>query len=142
MALATVALATVALATVTADGVRRAEDRQRRADRDHAAGGRDQLLDDGVLEGLDVHRGLLGVDHRDDVPAVHPVPRTDEPLEEGAFGHVRSERGHPELAHDGITSWTAATTRSTDGSAASSRWRAYGMGTSALHTRTTGASSS
>ena len=58
--------------------------------------------------------------------------------------HVRAERRHLELDHDGLAEedFTAATILSGCGSAASSRCLAYGIGTSALQTRAIGASRS
>ena len=102
-----------------------------------------EALQDAVLEHLDLDRAFLGLDHGDDIAALDRVARLDQPLEERAGLHVGAERGHAEFSHD-CPPDRARSRRSprTWGSAASSRCLAYGIGTSALHTRATGASSS
>ena len=120
--------------------------RERRADLEHVvAFGHEQLADHAVVEDLDLDVGLVGLHHRDEVAAVHRVAGMHEPLEEPALGHVGAERRHAEdsrLRHGRPPAARRPTTALTVGSAASSRCFAYGIGTSALHTRSTGASRS
>jgi hypothetical protein len=55
------------------------------ADRD------EQLADRPVVEALDFDVGLVGVDDRDKVAAVHVVTGLHEPLEDRAFVHIGTE---------------------------------------------------
>ena len=71
-------------------------------------------------------------------------PGSDAPLEQRALVHVGAERRQAKRDHGERPQSTraAAAIRPGMGSAASSRCFGYGIGTSALHTRTGGASSS
>ena len=101
-----------------------------------------------VFEDFDLDRALLSFNHGDDVATLHAVSRLDHPLDERARIHIGAERRHAKFGH-GIRRYVrpsaalaAAIIFGACGIAASSRWRAYGIGTSSLHTRPTGASSS
>ena len=102
--------------------------RQRRPDR-HLAVELDQdLLDLAGLEDFDFDRALLRLDHGDDVAALDPIARLDQPLDQRARLHVGAERGHAEFDHGVLyarpsAALAAATILGTCGIAAFSRWR-------------------
>jgi hypothetical protein len=48
-------------------------------------------LDSPRFEHFDLDRGLFRIDHGDNVPALHPVARFDEPLDEGAGLHIGTQ---------------------------------------------------
>ena len=99
-----------------------ADPRQHVADRDLGADRHDQLGDDPRLEALDLDGALLGFDDSDDIAALDPVARLDQPLDERAGLHVGAERRHQEVAHPPRTRPRAAAAMSAGcGNAASSR---------------------
>ena len=120
--------------------------RERCADLEQVvADGHEELADDAVVEDLHLDVGLVGLDHRDEIAAVDRVAGLHEPFEEPALGHVGAERRHAEharLSHGRSSVRGRDHGAATVGSAASSRCFAYGIGTSALQTRSTGASRS
>ena len=93
-------------AAAARDGTRRSrrrafvdDGRQRCADLEHVvAHGHEQLADHAVVEDLDLDVGFVGLDHRDQVAAVHRVARLHEPFEQPPLGHVGAERRHAEHA--------------------------------------------
>ncbi len=110
----------------------------------HRRTGLDEQLRHGPgFEALNLDGRLRGFDDRDRIALVHGVTGPYQPFQERALIHVRAEGRHGELGHDQSTArCVAATMSAVCGRAASSSCRAYGMGTSALHTRSTGASRS
>ena len=104
--------------------------------------GHEQLADHAVLEDLDLDVGLVGLHDRDEVAAVHGVARLHEPLEHRCLGPCRRRATacgtRRRLSHGAASAARRPRPASTLGSAASSRCLAYGIGTSALHTRSTG----
>src|SRR5438093_13128249 len=94
-------------------------------------------------KGLQVHHCLVGLDLREHIAALHMVALGLAPFDDDAFFHRIGQLGHNDATGHGFyflykTVRTAAITRSTSGITASSRFRAYGMGTSRAVTRTIG----
>ena len=58
------------------------------------ARGHQDLAHDAVIDGLELHRGLVGLDFGQEVAGGDAVPFLDEPLGEGAFLHRRRQGGH------------------------------------------------
>src|SRR5262249_2134574 len=104
----------------------------------------DELADGAFLPAFDFDRGFGGFDYRHDLAASHFVAGFDQPFVQGAFVHIGAKGGHFEFDHCASPKrlCTAATILPVWARAACSRCFAYGMGTSALHTRATGASRS
>ena len=95
------------------------------------------------VEYLEIDCALVGFNDGDDVAAVYAITRLDQPFDQRAGLHVGAERRHQKLIHRFCTMVRMrAAMPSTCGSAACSSCAAYGTGTSALHRRATGASSS
>jgi hypothetical protein len=75
------------------------------------------------FEGFDLDGGFVGFDLRHDVAALDPVTHLLDPADHGALGHVVAHLGHQDVFHS-ITDLAAATTSSSVGTSASSRFLA------------------
>ncbi len=80
-----------------------------RAARDLLSGGDEQLVDGAVVEGLDLHRCLVGFHFAEDVPGGHLVAFLDAPFEECALRHRVGELRHFDIFGHG-ESWLGAST--------------------------------
>src|SRR5262249_36637087 len=124
---------------------RLADDRHRRAELDRVAFLDEQLQQHAVVLDVEVHIRLVGLDFGDQVSRRHLVAFLLRPADEHALFHRgRQLRQADDLSHGYSkyrTRLTAATTSLTCGWTSSSRFFAYGMGTSSLVTRSIGASS-
>ena len=78
---------------------RRPDHSEQRPHRNFASLLHDHPLQHPILEDLHVDRALVGVDRRDDVAAMHGIPRVLVPLGQRSGDHIRAERRHPELTH-------------------------------------------
>src|SRR5690606_8406173 len=106
------------------------------------------LLEDAILERLQIHGRLIGLDLRDHIALRDRVAHILQPLRELALLHRVGESRHRHLSHQASflkplafnVSHTTRVRSSASGIAANSSGFAYGNGTSAAATRRTGAS--
>ena len=122
--------------------------RQRGPDRHLGVQIDEKLLDFAGFEDFDLDRAFLCLDDGDDVAAFDAIAGLDQPFHQRACFHICAEGGHAEIDH-GVPSTFAQVQpwrpRRSWAPAGSPRSRGGGdteIGTSALHTRPIGASSS
>ena len=76
-----------------------ADHRDRFPDRHRRAGLDEDLREDSAVVGLQLHRGLVGLDLGEHVTCQHGVTFVLEPLSDDTFGHGVGQAGHEDVGH-------------------------------------------